>query len=142
VLCRQDRVGRNGRRFALLRLRTARPGTGPGRLGRWLRATSLDGLPQLFNVVRGDMGLVGPRPERPEFVAQLAERIPYYVERHYVKPGVTGWAQLCYPYGSSERDALEKLQYELYYIKNNSLLFDLAILVQTVEVVLMGKGAR
>ncbi len=85
------------------------------------------------------MSVIGPRPERPEFVSQLAERIPCYIERHCVKPGVTGWAQLCYPYGSSERDALEKLQYDLYYVKNNTLLFDLAILVQTVEVVLMGK---
>jgi lipopolysaccharide/colanic/teichoic acid biosynthesis glycosyltransferase len=88
------------------------------------------------------MSLVGPRPERPEFVAQLSGSIPYYVQRHCVKPGITCWAQLCYPYGSSEQDALEKLQYDLYYIKNNTLLFDLAILVQTAEVVFMGHGAR
>jgi len=88
------------------------------------------------------MSFVGPRPERPTFVAELSEKIPYYVQRHCVKPGITGWAQLCYPYGSSEQDALEKLQYDLYYIKNNTLLFDLAILVQTVEVVFMGQGAR
>jgi len=86
------------------------------------------------------MSLVGPRPERPEFVADLAERIPYYHERHSVKPGITGWAQLCYPYGSSEEDALQKLQYDLYYVKNNTLLFDLAILLQTAEVVFLGKG--
>ena len=88
------------------------------------------------------MSFVGPRPERPEFVDQLAEKIPYYHERHWVKPGITGWAQLCYPYGASDQDAVEKLQYDLYYVKNHSLLFDLMILIQTAEVVLLGKGAR
>jgi lipopolysaccharide/colanic/teichoic acid biosynthesis glycosyltransferase len=112
------------------------------RVGSFIRKTRIDELPQLLNVLLGQMSVVGPRPERPEFVGQLAERIPYYVERHCVKPGVTGWAQLCYPYGSSERDALEKLQYDLYYVKNNTLLFDLAIVLQTVEVVFLGKGAR
>jgi lipopolysaccharide/colanic/teichoic acid biosynthesis glycosyltransferase len=107
-----------------------------------MRKTRIDELPQLVNVLRGDMSFVGPRPERPEFVAQLEQTIPYYRERHTVKPGITGWAQLCYPYGSTEKDALEKLQYDLYYVKNRSLLFDLAILVQTVEVVVWGKGAR
>ena len=96
----------------------------------------------MINVLRGDMSFVGPRPERPEFVRELAEKVPYYVQRHCVRPGITGWAQLCYQYGSSAQDALEKLQYDLYYIKNNSLFFDLAILVQTAEVVFMGKGAR
>lgn len=156
VLYLQARVGLGGRRFHIIKFRSMRPDAEASGKAQWAQAADprvtkvgavirklrIDELPQLFNVLRGDMSLVGPRPERPEFVAQLAERIPYYVERHYVKPGVTGWAQLCYPYGSSERDALEKLQYDLYYIKNNSLLFDLAILVQTVEVVLMGKGAR
>jgi len=99
-------------------------------------------LPQLFNVFRGEMSFVGPRPERPEFVEQLSQSIPYYAERHRVKPGLTGWAQLRYPYGASEKDALEKLQYDLFYVKHQSLLFDLTILVQTVEVVLFGKGAR
>ena len=112
------------------------------RVGGVIRKLRIDELPQIFNVLRGHMSFIGPRPERPEFVAELAEKIPYYVQRHYVKPGITGWAQLCYPYGSSEQDALEKLQYDLYYIKNNTLLFDLAILVQTAEVVLLGKGAR
>ena len=112
------------------------------RVGAIIRKARIDELPQLMNVLRGDMSFVGPRPERPEFVEQLEQRIPYYRERHTVKPGITGWAQLCYPYGSSEKDALEKLQYDLYYVKNRSLLFDLAILVQTVEVVLWGKGAR
>ena len=100
-----------------------------------MRKLRVDELPQLLNVLRGHMSLVGPRPERPHFVTELAQKIPYYVERHCVKPGITGWAQLCYPYGSSEQDAIEKLQYDLYYIKNNSLLFDLSILLQTVEVV-------
>ena len=88
------------------------------------------------------MSFVGPRPERPEFVGQLEEKIPYYRERHRVKPGITGWAQLCYPYGSTDEDAKQKLQYDLYYVKNHNLLLDLTILIQTVEVVLFGKGAR
>jgi len=112
------------------------------RTGRWLRKLRIDELPQLWNVLRGDMSLVGPRPERPEFVARLSQSIPYYHERHVVKPGLTGWAQLCYPYGSSDRDALEKLQYDLYYIKHKSLIFNLMVLLQTTEVVLWGKGAR
>src|SRR3982074_26505 len=112
------------------------------RVGAVIRTLRIDELPQILNVLRGHMSFVGPRPERPQFVNELAEKIPYYVLRHCVKPGITGWAQLCYPYGSSEEDAFEKLQYDLYYIKNNSLLFDLAILVQTAEVVFMGKGAR
>jgi lipopolysaccharide/colanic/teichoic acid biosynthesis glycosyltransferase len=112
------------------------------RVGAFARKTRLDELPQLLNVLRGDMSFVGPRPERPEFVQELEQRIPYYRERHTVKPGITGWAQLCYPYGASEQDAAEKLQYDLYYVKNHSLLFDLMILVQTAEVVLWGKGAR
>jgi len=96
----------------------------------------------VFNVLRGDMSFVGPRPERPEFVSQFGESVPYYDERHCAKPGITGWAQLCYPYGASEKDAIEKLQYDLYYVKNHTLLFDLMILLQTVEVVVFGKGGR
>ena len=88
------------------------------------------------------MSFVGPRPERPEFVEELSEKIPYFNERHRVKPGITGWAQLCYPYGSTDNDARQKLQYDLYYVKNHNLLLDLIILIQTVEVVLFGKGAR
>ncbi|MHB8816024.1 MAG: sugar transferase, partial [Steroidobacteraceae bacterium] len=154
VLYRQHRVGFGGQPFLLLKFRSMRTDAESDGKARWaqksdpritrvgsfIRKTRIDELPQLFNVVCGHMSVVGPRPERPEFVEQLAERIPYYVERHCVKPGVTGWAQLCYPYGSSERDALEKLQYDLYYVKNNSLLFDLGILLQTVEVVFLGKG--
>jgi sugar transferase (PEP-CTERM system associated) len=156
LLYRQRRVGLGGRPFEVLKFRSMRPDAEPDgqalwareddpritRVGAVIRKLRLDELPQLFNVLKNEMSLVGPRPERPEFVADLAERIPYYGQRHCVKPGITGWAQLCYRYGSSEQDALEKLQYDLYYIKNNTLLFDLAILVQTVEVVLMGKGAR
>jgi sugar transferase (PEP-CTERM system associated) len=156
VLYRQERVGFSGRPFRLMKFRSMRvDAEAPGearwaqrndprvtRVGAVIRTLRVDELPQILNVLRGDMSLVGPRPERPEFVASLAEKIPYYVERHCVKPGITGWAQLCYPYGSSEQDALEKLQYDLYYIKNNSLLLDLMILVQTAEVALFGKGAR
>jgi len=155
VLYKQRRVGLGGREFNVLKFRSMRPNAEANgavwaqrsdprvtRVGAIIRKLRIDELPQILNVLRGHMSFIGPRPERPEFVAELAEKIPYYVQRHYVKPGITGWAQLCYPYGSSEQDALEKLQYDLYYIKNNSLLFDLAILVQTAEVVLLGKGAR
>jgi sugar transferase (PEP-CTERM system associated) len=156
VFYRQARVGRGGRSFELLKFRSMRRDAETDGQARWaekddpratrvgavIRKLRVDELPQILNVLRGHMSFVGPRPERPHFVIELAQKIPYYVERHCVKPGITGWAQLCYPYGSSEQDAIEKLQYDLYYIKNNSLLFDLSILVQTVEVVFMGKGAR
>jgi lipopolysaccharide/colanic/teichoic acid biosynthesis glycosyltransferase len=112
------------------------------RVGKVIRATRIDELPQLLNVLMGSMSFVGPRPERPEFIANLSAKIPYYRERHCVKPGITGWAQLCYPYGASEHDALEKLQYDLYYVKKKSVLFDLMILLQTAEVVLWRKGSR
>jgi sugar transferase (PEP-CTERM system associated) len=112
------------------------------RVGAVLRKLRLDELPQIFNVLVGDMRFVGPRPERPHFVDSLNTQIPYYRERHFVKPGITGWAQLCYSYGASLNDAMEKLQYDLYYIKNQSLFFDFIILFATVEVVLLGKGAR
>ena len=112
------------------------------RVGSFIRKVRIDELPQVLNVLRGNMSFVGPRPERPEFVEKLNEEIPYYRERHCVKPGITGWAQLCYPYGSSEKDALEKLQYDLFYVKNHNLIFDLLILLQTTEVILWGQGAR
>jgi lipopolysaccharide/colanic/teichoic acid biosynthesis glycosyltransferase len=112
------------------------------KVGRFLRKYRLDELPQAFNVIRGQMSLVGPRPERPHFVERLAQAIPYYSERHTVKPGITGWAQLRYSYGASDEDTVEKLQYDLYYIKNHGLLLDLVILLQTVEVILWGKGSR
>lgn len=156
IVYRQSRIGLNGRPFQLLKFRSMRKDAEASgkamwatvadprvtRVGYWLRKLRLDELPQLINVLRGDMSIVGPRPERPEFVASLANKIPYYHERHYVKPGITGWAQLCYPYGASERDALGKLEYDLYYIKNRSILFYLIILLQTVEIVLWQKGSR
>lgn len=156
VLYRQQRVGLESRVFHVLKFRSmsldaekdgqarwAQKGDSRvTRVGGFIRKVRIDELPQILNVLKGDMSFVGPRPERPEFVAELNEKIPYYRERHCVKPGITGWAQLCYPYGSSEHDAAEKLQYDLYYVKNHSLLFDLVILLQTAEVVLWGKGGR
>jgi sugar transferase (PEP-CTERM system associated) len=156
VLYRQVRVGERGQPFELMKFRSMRTDAeGDGRarwasandnrvtrVGRVIRKLRVDELPQILNVLSGQMSLVGPRPERPEFVSQLDRAIPFYCERHTIKPGVTGWAQLCYPYGSDERDAAEKLQYDLFYLKNRNLLFYLAILLQTVEVVLCGKGAR
>ena len=112
------------------------------RVGRFIRKCRLDELPQLYNVLNGDMSFVGPRPERPEFVEKLAHKISYYEERHRVKPGLTGWAQICYSYGDTEDDAVQKLQYDLYYVKNYSVLLDLLILLQTAEVVMLGKGAQ
>lgn len=155
VFYRQKRVGQRGLVFDVLKFRSmavdaekhgaqyaVQDDPRVTRVGSLLRKARIDEVPQLLNVLRGEMSFVGPRPERPEFVCELEERIPYYRERHTVKPGITGWAQLCYPYGSSEKDTVEKLQYDLYYVKNRNLLFDLVILVQTVEVVLWGKGAR
>ncbi|RKZ69839.1 MAG: hypothetical protein DRQ44_02430, partial [Gammaproteobacteria bacterium] len=112
------------------------------RVGQIIRKGRLDELPQLFNVLKGDMSFVGPRPERPEFVDNLAKTIPYYQERHRVKPGLTGWAQVCYSYGDTVGDSVQKLQYDLYYVKNYSVLLDLLILLQTAEVVMLGKGAQ
>ncbi len=112
------------------------------RVGRFIRKARLDELPQLWNVLRGDMSIIGPRPERPQFVDDFNNRILYYPLRHCLKPGLTGWAQLRYPYGSSLEDAEEKLKFDLFYVKNHNFVFDLAILVQTLEVVLFGRGAR
>jgi sugar transferase (PEP-CTERM system associated) len=156
VFYRQRRVGLGGKVFFVVKFRSMevdaeRHGGAQWaqakdlritRVGSVIRKLRIDELAQVFNVFRGDMSFVGPRPERPEFVAGLEDRIPYYRERHSIKPGITGWAQLCYPYGSSEHDAAEKLEYDLYYVKNHSLLFDCMILLQTVEVVIWGKGAR
>jgi len=156
VFYRQERVGQGGVPFTILKLRTmVRNAEKDGkphwagvnddritRVGRFLRRSRIDELPQLFNVLRGDMSFVGPRPERPFFVQHLLEDIPYYDVRHSVKPGVTGWSQVRYPYGASVDDSLAKLQYDLYYVKNHSLFLDLLILVDTVQVVLLGKGAR
>jgi sugar transferase (PEP-CTERM system associated) len=156
VLYTQERVGENGRVFTVVKFRSMRTDAeqagGPvwardkddriTRVGRFIRLTRLDELPQLWNVVRGDMSFVGPRPERPFFVEQLAREIPFYLQRHAVKPGVTGWAQVKYQYGSSIEDAMEKLRYDLYYIKHVSIFFDLTIVLDTVKVILFGKGAK
>ena len=112
------------------------------RVGRWLRRTRIDELPQLVNVLKGEMSFVGPRPERPEFVAMLTEQIPYYAVRHSVKPGLTGWAQVRYSYGATVEQAVRKLEYDLYYVKNHTLVLDLVILLETVRVVLLAEGAR
>lgn len=156
VLYRQVRVGEEGIPFDLLKFRSMQVDAESDgkprwastqdpritRVGHFIRKYRIDELPQIFNVLSGRMSFVGPRPERPQFVSTLASRFPYYSERHRVKPGLTGWAQVRYPYGASEHDAFEKLQYDLYYAKNHNLLFDLSILLQTVEVVLWGRGAR
>jgi sugar transferase (PEP-CTERM system associated) len=156
VLFRQERVGEREKNFILFKFRTmgvdAESGTGAvwaqkedprvTRVGNFYRKSRIDEIPQLFNVLRGDMSLVGPRPERPEFIEKLKPIIPYYSERHVVKPGATGWAQVCYPYGASVEDALEKLRYDLYYIKNLSLTFDMMIILETVKVVLFRRGGR
>tara|TARA_R110000782_G_scaffold119516_1_gene210181 strand:- start:783 stop:2168 length:1386 start_codon:yes stop_codon:yes gene_type:complete len=156
VIYRQVRVGYKGADFSIFKFRSmsvdAESGTGAvwaqendsrvTRVGKFIRKARLDELPQLINVLRGDMSFVGPRPERPEFVKKLAKEIPYYIERHMVKPGITGWAQLRYPYGSSDEDALQKLQFDLYYIKNQSVTLDAVLMLQTLEVVLFGKGSR
>jgi sugar transferase (PEP-CTERM system associated) len=155
ILYAQERVGENGGRFTLYKFRSMRTDAERGtpvwardkddrvtRVGRFIRLTRLDELPQLWNVIRGDMSFVGPRPERPFFVEQLARQIPYYQQRHAVKPGLTGWAQVKYRYGSTVEDAMEKLRYDLYYIKHLSIFFDLTIVLDTVKVILFGKGAK
>jgi sugar transferase (PEP-CTERM system associated) len=156
LLFTQERVGRGGRTFKVLKLRTMRSDAeGDGvarwaapndsrvtRIGRILRKLRIDEMPQLVNVLAGDMSLVGPRPERPAFVERLREEVRFYDVRHSVKPGLTGWAQIRYPYGSSVGDAQRKLQFDLFYVKNNSLVLDLLILAETVRVVLFGEGAQ
>ena len=155
VLYCQERVGENGRPFTLCKFRSMRKDAEQAgrpvwarddddrvtRVGRFIRKTRLDELPQLWNVARGDMSFVGPRPERPYFVTELAKEIPFYQQRHAVKPGLTGWAQVKYRYGASLEDAMEKLRYDLYYIKHLSIFFDLTIVFDTVKVVLFRKGA-
>jgi len=156
ILYRQKRVGRGGVTFFCYKFRTMRQDaeadTGPTwagdddpritRVGRFLRASRLDEIPQLWCVVKGDMAFVGPRPERPEFVEMLTKAIPYYPVRHVVRPGITGWAQVKYKYGNTVQDAKEKLQYDLYYIKNASLGLDMMIMFQTIKIVLLGRGAN
>ena len=156
VFYRQTRVGLQGRPFTLLKFRSMRIDAEAGgqprwasqndprvtRVGGFIRLSRIDELPQLFNVLRGEMGFIGPRPERPEFVGELTSQIPLYPHRACVKPGITGWAQVCYPYGASVEDARQKLSYDLYYIKYRSLLLDLLILLATVRVILFREGSR
>lgn len=156
IIYRQVRTGFNGKPFEVLKFRSMRQDAEKDgkavwaqkndaritRFGHFIRNTRIDELPQLYNVLRGDMSFIGPRPERPEFVCDLVTKIPYYETRHRVKPGLMGWAQLKYPYGASVDDAAQKLRYDLYYVKNHSLLLDIVILVQTVEVILLGKGVH
>jgi sugar transferase (PEP-CTERM system associated) len=156
IFYRQERVGRNDAPFTIYKFRSmsdaAEANVGPvwaaeddprvTRVGKIIRKLRIDEIPQLFNVLKGQMSLVGPRPERPFFVQRLKQRIPYYSLRHSIKPGITGWAQISYSYGGSEEDALEKLQYDLYYIKNMSALFDLQVMFESVKVILLGRGSR
>jgi sugar transferase (PEP-CTERM system associated) len=156
VFYSQERVGLNGRVFKVVKFRSMRNDAEKDgvprwatagdsrvtRIGRILRKVRIDELPQLFCVLKGDMSMVGPRPERPYFVEQLVQDIPFYAVRHSVKPGVTGWAQVSYHYGASKEDTVEKLQYDLYYVKNHSLFLDVVVLFETIGVVLTGSGAH
>lgn len=155
VFYKQERVGKNGRPFTLYKFRSMRTDAeknGPvwavsaddrvTRVGRVIRQTRVDEIPQFWNILKGEMNFVGPRPERPHFVAQLAEEISFYEQRHLIAPGLTGWAQINYPYGASIEDARQKLQYDLYYIKNQSLTLDAIIMFETVKTILFGRGAR
>ena len=153
VFYKQERVGLNGKLFKIIKFRSMRPDAEKDgakwasknddrvtRIGYFIRKYRIDELPQLLNVFKGEMAFIGPRPERPQFVEQLVREVPYYNQRHNVKPGLAGWAQLNYPYGASVDDSMEKLKFDLYYVKHQSLLLDMLILVRTVEVVLFGKG--
>ncbi len=155
IFYRQERVGQGGKTFSVMKFRSMRNDAeknGPQwaqkndarvtPVGKFLRSTRIDEIPQIFNVLRGDMSFVGPRPERPVFVEELAREIPYFSERHRVKPGITGWAQINYPYGASVEDARQKLQYDLYYIKNYTIFLDFIVLIQTLRVVLWPDGVR
>jgi exopolysaccharide biosynthesis polyprenyl glycosylphosphotransferase len=155
VFFKQERVGKNGLVFVLWKFRSMRQNAEENgavwaekvdprvtRVGKWIRLLRIDEIPQLYNVFRGEMSLIGPRPERPEFIQELEKQIPYYGIRHSVRPGITGWAQVNYRYGASVEDALRKLEYDLYYIKKMSLLLDFKIILKTIGVVLFGQGAR
>ena len=152
---KQERVGKNGRTFVLMKFRSMRVDAeqdGPvwaskgdartTRIGRIIRKVRVDEIPQFWNILKGEMSFVGPRPERPHFVAQLAEEIPFYEQRHLIAPGLTGWAQIKYPYGASIEDARQKLQYDLFYIKNQGLLLDAIIMFETIKIILFGRGAQ
>lgn len=156
VIYRQERVGKDGKTFCVLKFRSMRLDAEKSetpqwaaandsrttRIGRIIRKLRIDELPQLVNVMKGEMSFVGPRPERPYFVQQLTEKVPYYSMRHSIKPGITGFAQVRYQYGASVEDAIQKLQYDLYYVKNNGMFLDLLILIETMQVVLFAKGSR
>jgi sugar transferase (PEP-CTERM system associated) len=155
VLYRQERIGQNDKPFTLYKFRSmaehaethgpvwaAKNDPRVTRIGTIIRKLRIDEIPQMLNVLKGEMSFVGPRPERAFFVDQLKEKIRYYDLRHSVKPGITGWAQISYPYGDNEQDAIEKLQYDLYYIKHMSPFFDLQIIFESLKVILLGKGAR
>jgi sugar transferase (PEP-CTERM system associated) len=155
VFYKQERIGKNGLPFVLMKFRSMRTdaeASGPvwasksddrtTRIGRIIRKIRIDEIPQFWNILRGEMSFVGPRPERPHFVSQLAQEIPYYEQRHLIAPGLTGWAQIKYPYGASIEDARQKLQYDLFYIKNQSLLLDAIILFETIKIILFGRGAH
>jgi sugar transferase (PEP-CTERM system associated) len=155
VFYKQERVGKNGRRFVLMKFRSMKVDaekSGPvwasksddrtTRVGRIIRKVRIDEIPQFLNILKGEMSFVGPRPERPHFVSQLAEEIPYYEQRHLIAPGLTGWAQIKYPYGASIEDARQKLQYDLFYIKNYSLVLDAIIMFETIKIILFGRGAQ
>ena len=151
----QERVGKKGAIFKVIKFRSMKQDAEKDgavwamendsrvtRFGSFIRKVRIDELPQMWNVLKGEMSFVGPRPERPVFVDQLTESIPYYAIRHYIKPGITGWAQVCYPYGASEKDALRKLEYDLYYMKNISIFMDLVVIMQTVKTVIFRVGSR
>jgi len=155
IFYRQERVGERGKTFSVIKFRSMRQDAEKNgavwamendprvtRIGTIIRTTRIDEIPQMWNVLKGEMSFVGPRPERPVFVEQLTKKIPYYSLRHSVKPGITGWAQVCYPYGASEEDALRKLEYDLYYIKNMSIFIDILIVFRTVKTILFRKGSR
>ena len=155
IFYKQERVGKNGRTFVLMKFRSMRVDAeqdGPvwatkgdsrtTRVGRIIRKVRVDEIPQFWNILKGEMSFVGPRPERPHFVAQLAEEIPFYEQRHLIAPGLTGWAQIKYPYGASIEDARQKLQYDLFYIKNQGLILDAIIIFETVKIILFGRGAQ
>jgi len=155
IFYRQERVGKNGRVFSLMKFRSMRVDAekdGPvwaktedertTRVGRIIRKIRVDEIPQFWNILRGDMNFVGPRPERPHFIAQLAKEIPFYEQRHLVAPGLTGWAQIKYPYGASIEDAKQKLEYDLYYLKNQSITLDATIMFETIKTILLGRGGR
>jgi sugar transferase (PEP-CTERM system associated) len=155
VFYKQERVGKNGKPFTLTKFRSMRTDaekSGPvwaskdddrtTRVGKIIRKIRVDEIPQFWNIIKGEMSFVGPRPERPHFVAQLATEIPYYEQRHLIAPGLTGWAQIKYPYGASIEDARQKLQYDLFYIKNYSLLLDGIIMFETIKIILFGRGAQ